>query len=291
MRLGCDISNLCNRFGDEKVFQMFCESGFECIDYSFNEIKPLERLLDDDYCNKAEQLRTLLDRYGIVCNQTHAPFRFEYGEKMDCAEKHYRDIVRAMEFSAILGAPRIIIHAVTPPSDVDIYEYNKQYYRSFLPYCERFEIEIAVENIGRGHTDEEKRVGIWASPEEFCEFIHGLDSKWFCACVDLGHAAIMNCPPEEFIARMDAGLLKALHVHDTDYINDCHTVPYLQRQNWEAIMSSLVEYEYEGDFNLEILLYTERFPDELAGAALQFAEKVGHYLIERFEKIKERRNV
>lgn len=285
MRLGCDISNLCNRFGDERVLQMFHKAGFDCIDYSFNEIKPLERLLDDEYYKKAEQLKTMLEKYEITCNQTHAPFEFEYGERMECTEKHYRDIVRAMEFSSVLGASRIIIHAVTPPDGVDIYEYNKQYYRSFLPYCKEFGIQVAVENIGRGHTDEEKRIGIWKSPEAFCEFIRDLESEWFCACVDLGHAAIMNCPPEEFIARMDPKLLKTLHVHDTDYVNDCHTVPYLQKQNWEAIMHSLANIGYRGDFNLEVLLYTEKFPDELVDVALQFASGVGRYLINKFVEV------
>lgn len=284
MRLACDISNLCNRFGDEKVFQMFHQIGFDCIDYSFNEIKPLSRLLGDDYREQAKQMRQQMDAAGIVCNQTHAPFEFEYGEKMDCSEPHYRDVVRAMEFSAILGAPRIIIHAVTPPEEVDIFNYNRQYYRSFLPYCEQFGIEIAVENIGRGHTDEEKKVGIFDTPEQFCQFIHELDSSWFCACVDLGHAAVMNCPPEEFISRMDASLLKALHVHDTDYFNDCHALPYLQRQDWDAIMQALAKVGYEGDFNLEILLYTERFPDTLVTSALRLAADVGRYLINKYNE-------
>lgn len=283
MRLGCDISNLCNRFGDKKVFQMFREIGFDCIDYSFNEIKPLSRILSDDYIAQAKQMRQWMDEEGIVCNQTHAPFEFEYGEKMDCSSLHYRDVVRTIEFSAILGAPRIIIHAVTPPDTVDILEYNREYYRSFIPYCEKFGVQIAVENIGRGHTDEEKRVGIFESPEQFSEFIHSLNSPHFCACVDLGHAAIMNCPPEEFISRMDHSLLQGLHVHDTDYYNDCHALPYLQKQNWEAIMEALKKANYGGDFNLEVLLYTEKFPNELVIPALQLAERVGRYLINIFQ--------
>lgn len=286
MRLACDISNLCNRFGDERVFQIFHQVGFECIDYSFNEIKPLEKLLDDDYCEKARQFREMLDETGLVCNQAHAPFQFAYGEKMDCSEPHYRDIVRTMEFAAIMGASRIVIHAVTVPETIDIDTYNRQYYHSFLPYCEQFGIEIAVENIARKHSQGENLVPVWDTPEELCRFIRSLESPWFCACVDLGHAAIMTCPPEKFISRMDSSLLKALHVHDTNFHDDCHTLPYLQHQDWEAIMRALATVGYKGDFNLEILLYTEHFPDEVVVSALQLAADVGHYLIKQFQKYK-----
>lgn len=288
MRLACDISNLCNRFGDEKVLEMFHKVGFECIDYSFNEIKPLSRLLGEDYLQQALKLKNMLEQFHVICNQTHAPFEFRYGEAMDCSGPHYRDIVRAMEMSSILGAPRIIIHAVTTPDDIDIYEYNRIFYRSFLPYCEKFGIEVAVENIGRGHTDEEKKIGIWKSAEDFCEFIQGLESPWFCACVDIGHAAVMNGLPEDFIRSMDPALLKALHVHDTDFVNDCHALPYLQRQNWDEIMRALAQVDYQGDLNLEVLLYTERFPDELVVPALRFAENTGRYLIKKFAEYKGR---
>lgn len=284
MRLACDISNLCSRFGDGRVFRMFRQIGFECIDYSFNEIKPLEKLLDDDYRERAGGFRNMLEEAELICNQAHAPFQFVYGEKMDCSQPHYRDIVRSMEFASIMGAPRIVIHAVTVPETVDIYDYNMQYYRSFLPFCERFGIEVAVENIARMHEEGEKLIPVWDTPEEFCEFIRRLDSPWFCACVDLGHAAIMNCPPEEFISRMDSRLLKALHVHDTDFKNDCHALPFLQHQDWEAIMRALAQIGYQGDFNLEILLYTERFPDEVVFSALQLAADVGHYLIKKINR-------
>ena len=48
-------------------------------------------------------------------------------------------------------------------------------------------------------------------------------------------------------------------------------------------MEALKKANYEGDFNLEVLLYTEKFPDELVVPALQLAEHVGHYLINIFQ--------
>lgn len=283
MRLGCDISNLCNRFGDENVFRLFRQIGFDCIDYSFNEIKPLDRILGGDYQTTARQFRAALDAVGLVCNQAHAPFLFTYGEKMDCSESHYWEVVRSMEFAAIMGAPRMIVHAVTTPEDVDIYEYNREFYLSFLPYCEKFGIKIAVENIARAHEEGDALIPVWNSPEALCDFVRSLNSPWFCVCVDIGHAAIMNCPPEEYLSRVDAQLLEGLHVHDTDLVNDCHALPYLQKQNWDAIVEALADIGYVGDFNLEVLLYTERFPDELVKPALCLAHDVGRYLVRKFE--------
>jgi len=98
----------------------------------------------------------------------------------------------------------------------------------------------------------------------------------------------MNGLPEDFIRRMNPTLLKALHVHDTDFVNDCHALPYLQRQNWDEIMRALAQVDYQGDLNLEVLLYTERFPDELVVPALRFAENIGRYLIKKFTEYKEK---
>lgn len=281
MSLACDISNLCNRFGDKKVFEMLKAAGFDGVDYSFYEIKPLGGLVDDDYLEKAKKLRLWLDEAGLICNQTHAPFEFSYGDELDCSGMNYRNIVRCMEISAIMGAKCIVIHAITPPDGVDIFEYNTRFYRSFIPYCEKFGIEIAVENIARGHSVG-KQVGIFETAKQLCDFVYNLGSPWFCVCVDLGHAAIMNESPEKFISEMKPELLKVLHVHDTDYYHDCHTLPYLQKQNWDAIIEALKTVKYKGDFSLEVLAYTASFPDELVEPALSFAAEVGKYLVKKF---------
>ena len=73
--------------------------------------------------------------------------------------------------------------------------------------------------------------------------LDALDSPWFVACVDLGHASITGFEPEEFIRGMDSQILRALHVQDTDYLDDRHQLPFLAKLNWPEIMKALKEYE------------------------------------------------
>ncbi len=83
---------------------------------------------------------------------------------------------------------------------------------------------------------------------------------------------------------MEKGLVKVLHLHDTDYMADRHTVPFLGNLNWSEIISALKRVEYDGDFSFEILTYLRHFPKELMPDALKFAHSVGRYLISEFEK-------
>ena len=111
-----------------------------------------------------------------------------------------------------------------------------------------------------------------------------LDSPWFTACVDVGHASLSGWEPEDFIRRMDPQFLGALHIQDTAYLDDRHTLPYLGDFKWEAIMAALREKNFRDGINLEIFLYMERFPEALLPDALAMAAKVGRHLMAQLEE-------
>ena len=75
-----------------------------------------------------------------------------------------------------------------------------------------------------------------------------LDSDGFVMCLDIGHVAITGTEPEDYIRGMSNKRLKALHVHDTDYLGDTHTIPYLGKHNWNEICKALGEIGYDGAF-------------------------------------------
>ena len=82
---------------------------------------------------------------------------------------------------------------------------------------------------------------------------------------------------------MSADLLGSLHVQDTDFKGDRHVLPYMGKQDWDAVCRALAEIDYRGDFSFEILHYIDKYPPELIPAALEFAVKVGRALIARVE--------
>ena len=182
----------------------------------------------------------------------------------------------------------MVVHAIKTPREditVDYKEYNRRYYLSLLPYCEKFGVKIAVENLFWKDKLRECYYGIFPTPGEMTEFVDSLGSPYFVVCCDLGHAAITGLAPETYIRGMkDGRLLQSLHVQDTDFKGDRHVLPYMGKQDWDAVCRALAEVGYSGDFSFEILHYIDKYPHELIPAALKFAVAVGRSLIARVEK-------
>ena len=284
MKLSVELYSVAQSLGDLRAIELIGQAGFDAIDYSYYYEKECEEVLGENYARYARDIRAHLDRVGISCNQAHAPFKFRYGMNRDISEPKYLNIVRAMESASILGAKNIVVHSVSVPEDVDFEQYNIEYYRSFIPYCEAFGICVAVENLFRRDAKRKRMVGKLGSPQEINSIVKKIDSPLIVACVDLGHASLTGYEPEDFVSRVDPSILKCLHVQDNDYLDDCHTVPYLGRLNWDAVMTALRSSGYEGDLTFEIVKYLQLFPTELIPDALRLAAAVGRHLISIYER-------
>ncbi|MBQ4112349.1 MAG: sugar phosphate isomerase/epimerase [Clostridia bacterium] len=289
MRLSMETYGLRRRFGDYEAARLIREAGFDCVDYSCYYWKEQAHALEDGYREYARALRAHLDGLELSCNQSHAPFSMKYGQPFDPSDPEYRGVIRSMEVASILGAHQIIIHSIAMPEaqreDTEAtHEYAMAYYRSLLPYAERFGIRIGVENLFVRYKDRKfvyaKRLN---SPETLSRVVRELDSPWVTACLDMGHAAMVGYEPEDFIRGMDKGLLGAVHFQDGDYIEDRHTLPYLGQYHWAEIMKALAETGYTGDLTFEIYKYYQNLPDEAIPYALKMAETVGRSLIRIFQ--------
>ena len=233
MKLSVELYTLSQRFGDQKAIEIAKNAGFDAIDYSYCMLNENEQILGDSYREYAQSLRTKLDECGICCNQAHAPFKIRYENKFDFSDQRYLYLIRSIESAAILGAKTIVVHALDVPKGVDFEDFNVQYYRGLIPYCEKFGIRVAVENLF--HHDRKRKciIGNVGTPEELTRMVEKINSPWVVACVDIGHASLTGYEPEEFIERMNPNILKCLHVQDTDYLEDRHILPYTGDINWD----------------------------------------------------------
>ena len=283
MKLSVELYSVAKYFGDHKAIDLIRQAGFDAVDFSYYYEKECEEILGENYKEYARELRAHLDEVGLSCNQAHAPFTFKYGMNRDTSDPKYLNIVRALESAAILGAENIVVHSITVPEDVDFEAYNIAYYSSFIPYCEAFNIHVAVENLFAKDAKRNRFVGKLGTPEELNSIVKKINSPWIVACVDVGHASLTGYEPEDFISRVDPDILKCLHIQDNDYLGDRHMLPYLADLNWHAIMTSLKKSGYKGDLTLEIVKYLQRFPQELIPDALKFAVVIGKHLISIYE--------
>ena len=267
-------------FGIDEGFRMIREAGFDGLDLSFYWGAAKE-LCGDDYREKAREIRKTLDRYGLSCSQAHAPFDFLYGMKQEDSCFEYLSIRRAIEACGIIGIDHVVVHGVRvpePPCSRRNLEYNEAYYRSFEPLCREFGVKIAVENLS----------GAFTYPDLLNEMIRKLDSPYFIALVDVGHAWLRGgIQPGAFIRQMDPGIVKGLHIQDThgaDLGIDEHLVPYLANIDFEDLIKALKEYGYDGDFTMETPRFLDAYAKQgLLEPALRFAAAIGRKLVTDLE--------
>lgn len=292
LSLSCFGLLLANPNQDE-VFKMIKDAGFDCVDHqytSFDDYWDGERHLyplGDDYIERAKRTRENLDKAGLVCNQSHAPFGLQYKEPFDESCFHFKELVRSLEAASILGAPHTALHPVPRvPTYDEFVEYNAKFYKSLIPYCEKYNIKIALESSHAKFREDGVLKVYQHSAQNFIDIIKEVDSPYIVALIDTGHAAGngMGLKPEDYIANMGDDIIAGLHIQDSDYLHDNHTTPFFQYLNWEEIMKALSDIGYKGDFTYEDVNVRRFFPQELTVNTLKYRARVARYLVDIFNK-------
>lgn len=290
MKISTDNGTLRNLVGDMEALRLIREAGFDGVDFTFYDPAPDQDILslpDEERRALALKLKAYADELGLTFPQAHAPYYTQPGEGPE--SKNYQDVVKSMEFAALLGCPQIVVHTLkfpNAPYGFDIDEPNRAFMLSLLPYAEQYGIDIGVENLYRADRKRGCYEGQHGTPEGMNAFVDSLNSPRFKVCCDLGHAAIAGVEPQDFIRGMDKKRLTMLHVHDTDYRSDSHVLPYMGKQDWTAIAKTLAEIGFEGYFNLEALFFYEMFPLALMPSALKLAADVARQVADMVEAAK-----
>ena len=296
MKLSTTTGILSSRFGYEATIKMIADAGFDAYDMDMCKIHVLDTpISSNDYLDYIKQLKCVADRCGIVCNQAHAPFPTQLNGNDEYNEKTLKLIIRSMECASILGAKTIVIHPIKNSSSSvvkdceyilfeskqQLYNENIRFFKSLIPYCEKFNIKIAVENMWERHPLHHDTLipAFLGSSEEHTKFISELDSEWIVGCLDIGHSLICGEKPEDAIRRLGKNQLKALHVHDCNGYEDSHTLPYTMKTDWHSILNALGEIGYMGDFTFEASNFFVNYPDELIPTALSYMCAIGRYMI------------
>ena len=286
MLLSTSTGYIAKTLGLEGSLKAIKNAGFEAYDFSVSSLTKGDDapLMQENYMDFLRPLKQTADDLGLVCNQSHGTFPPEkYGDE-EYNKQTFARIIREMEAAAFMGAPFIVIHAVKPlPKEVDAIAENLRFYRSLIPYCQKFGIKVAVENpFEYDELRERRKPCCIGTSEKLAAFMDELGYDWFTVCLDLGHAAINVEDPQDAIRTLGKRI-GCVHIHDNDFVNDRHTIPYLGKTNWDEVCKAFAEIGYEGDFTSETCVYEGAFPAELVPAALQLEVAVFRHLMAKIE--------
>lgn len=283
MKLSTATSILERTFGLKGAIDMIAGAGFDAIDFSAG----YEEYQTDTY-NKEYylEIKKYAESKGVYFNQAHGPDGSSY-KNPEANKKRYEEVIQTMKHASYVGAETIIIHPCQHLNYYEegnaeiLFEYNMNFYKSLIPYCEEYGIKVAVENMWQypkmiSHST-------CSRPEEFIRYIDELNSPWLVTCLDLGHAVLCREQPDEFIKKLGSRLTN-LHVHDVDGTNDNHTLPYFGITDWDKVMVALKAVDYKGDLTYEANGFLKDKPLELFPGYLKLMENTGRFLISKFEE-------
>ena len=295
MKLVMNIGYLSKLFPLDEVCRMTKAAGFDAVDYSLEFMKERDHMFSGvDYIEVAKQVRRTVEANGLAVTQTHAPFSFaKFADPEEYREFIYPSIVRSIEISGALGADMVVVHPLHhmryEGHEEEIFELNMAYYRSLIPVAEKSGVKICVENMFQ----RDARRGILShdtcsTVAEFIRYVDTLDSEWITACLDVGHVGLPYQRDEawDFIRLLGHDRLGALHIHDNNYKNDDHALPFMGKINWAEVTRALGEIDYKGDFTYEVRMASLMNAEDpaLLNTALEYAGRIGKYLVEQVDK-------
>ena len=273
----------------DEIVDICHRAGFDAMDFSFvGEGFFGEETECEAFAQGLLRLKGLAEDHGMTLNQAHAPFR-PASMFSETPEVGFKNITRSMKQAAMMGIGTIVVHPLhftkycEEGMPEQLFDWNMQFYNALKPYCEEYGIRIAIENMWqRGKRGQRILASACSDPEELCQYIDALDSPFFVACLDIGHA-MLNSDPVKCIRTLGSKRLQALHVQDVDGFNDSHTVPYLGVIDWDRVILALKDIGYEGDFTFEAVDYQTFVPKGADLEAAALLAKTGRLLIEKLK--------
>ena len=287
MKAVMPTNTLADDYGMDKAIDLIADAGFDGIDFS--DCYESSFVNFDGYIETAKTIRDRAEKRGIQFYQAHAPFVRKLLKQGDWGFAVERTR-RSMETAAVLGADTIVVHPFQDGNYVAdanlLYEKNMEFFKKLIPYCEEYNIKVAIENMTWANSSGGKCDGVCAIPQEFERYIDDLNSKYITGCLDFGHLTVCNREPQDVLRYLGGKRITCLHIHDNDYISDRHALPCTMNMNWDEICKAIAEIGYNGHFTLEANCFFIRFNEDFLPIALKFAADMSHHLIKKIENYK-----
>ena len=265
MKISTEIYSTARVVGEQKAVELIGKAGFDAWDFSMFEMARWDwankRIMDTphplksaDYLKFARELKSIGEAYGMVCNQSHAPFP---------SDKMSIDIFkRAIECTAEAGGTICIIH----PDNLADVNANAEFYGKLLPFAKECGVKIATENMWCWDDKKnESTFAACATSKSFVDHVDAVNDPYLVACLDIGHAEMRGSGEGAPKMIRDLGArLQALHIHDNDRWHDSHQIPFSMQIDFEAVAKALKEIGYSGYLTLEADSYMKAYTPENA---------------------------
>lgn len=256
-------------------------AGYRVLDMNFCDISnPGMPLALDNWRQWAEEIANLAAKLGLEFSQAHSHFYHFLNKEVENREFHDEMIRRSCVAAGILGVKWMTVHAATEPqtrgySHTASRAGNLAYFPPYFELAFKHNVGIVIENMFDPKPTQRTYT---AATEDLIDLVDAFGDPRVQVCWDFGHANLVGF--DQCVSlRMVGSRLKSTHFADNHGVKDEHLLPYYGDIEWEPIMRTLHEIDYQGDVTYEVTPFLDRVPPVLRDTALRHTVEVGNYLL------------
>lgn len=234
----------------------FLSTLVDCIEIDFNY--PHDKNFDDEVDFLVELKKQTFLNYTVHAQYLNGSLN-DFNENI--RNETIKTIFHAIDCAEKLGAKTVVIHPALEPYGWSIEkrtELEIDSYRKIADYATQKKIRIGLEN--------EAKTCFWF-PDRATKFelikktVDLVNRDNFGLTIDVGHA---NVAREDYVSVLKSNIKKLYHIHAHDNLGspennqkefnrpDPHLVPGKGTINWDLVIKTLIELNYDGYFELEI---------------------------------------
>lgn len=295
----------------DAVCAMYKANGIDGVDFGFDCYTVGNGFREKFFSSQSiDELKEFFTPYkeafkhhGIEVVQTHPPFpTFKFVDGKDETKEAYNAraldaVIKTIELTAFFGCKYAVVHPAHGVIDMDLAELKKanmKYYSQLFDVARRNGVTICLENMWNRRNGGAIVDSACSNPYEACDYIDTLNDmageELFGFCFDVGHANLTGKNMRNDLCVLGKRV-KVLHIHDTDKIEDRHTVPYAfigtQNQSvtdYVGFLAGLRDIGYTGDINFEISNAFKVFPSPTHPALCALVSSIGRYFADETTK-------
>ena len=278
MKISTSTSTVIRMYGLEDGMRILADAGFEAIDYSISQgsvdwdAKFFLNTADPSFAEYFRGIAKTVRDCGLEMYQCHAPFAPMYLSDPRLYTLLQQQIIRAIYAAGHMECPNIVVHPVLHAGFIQgrnrelARQTTLDHFAAMAPALQETGVTMCIENVYFGISRTEPRVpGFGSDAEDLCDVIDTLNDMYgphFAACLDTGHAALIQRDPAE-MTKMLGSRLRTLHINDNHALTDEHVIPTRGILDWKKIAQALGEIDYKGTFNFEIGSYYTDFSQDI----------------------------
>lgn len=306
MTISTQSSPIYQRYGAEKMCEILKNAGFDGIDFNFDAFisnKIIKEKLDselyhrDQVLERAKELKSCADKYGLKFYQCHSPFPTQFPLWDDeTNEKMFEAQINCLYACQVMDCPLLVVHpyfygnARNPSTFEEEYEGNIKMYSALIPTMKETGVKVCLENMW-GQAGKKIYQGCCADPSEAVMYIDKLNEiagdKLFGFCCDTGHMVLVGLDLYRAIKTLGDHIF-CFHIHDNNGFEDNHYVPGIGTTVWDRFFKAVYEIGYRGNLDFETAnTQCELFPDDcLIQPSYNLVGAVGKMFISKIENYK-----